>query len=243
MLDMRDAVAFANEATERDLFLQQLEDSEETCTYEEGAVTQALWACLTCYEEQKKSKGDFNMFGVCAACIAVCHKDHMLYELFDKRDFRCDCGTPRSGCKCLFGPPREEDNIGNAYNQNFNGRYCWCRKPYRVTDGTMYQCFCCQDWYHEGCIATRSPSKSIPDPLAWTDFLCIDCARSNPFFARYTHLLQESGEEPRLLPPPPEEYIRATAALSNASDSSTAMLAAMDKTYVFLVFNFGSFPP
>ena len=227
-LDMNQMVAFARESTERDLFLQQLEDSEETCTYDEGAVTQAIWACVTCYEAQKQEKGEYNMFGVCAACVAVCHKQHVLYELLDKRNFRCDCGTPRSSLTCSFGGNREEDNLNNTYNQNFNGIYCWCRKPYRVTDGTMFQCFCCEDWFHEGCIANRNATKTIPDPMVWTDFLCIDCARSNNLFARYTTLLQEPGEAKKLLPPLHEEFMK-----SISSTSSTQALSLVDKTYVY----------
>lgn len=36
-------------------------------------------------------------FGVCYGCSLRCHLQHEIEELFFKRGFRCDCGTPRSG--------------------------------------------------------------------------------------------------------------------------------------------------
>ncbi len=55
----------------------------DTCTYDKGYVRQPVYACKTC-----------GGGGVCAGCSVSCHAEHDLVELFNKRQFRCDCGTP-----------------------------------------------------------------------------------------------------------------------------------------------------
>ncbi len=66
-----------------------------------------------------------------------CHVDHSVYELFDKRHFRCDCGTPQTRCNCALTPSssdsgkKMQDNSDNKYNHNFDGLYCWCNKVYQ----------------------------------------------------------------------------------------------------------------
>lgn len=67
------------------LFLSSL------CTYEQGYITQPIYACRTCFDKSGKH------FGFCFGCSMNCHVDHDIYELFDKRHFKCDCGTPKSG--------------------------------------------------------------------------------------------------------------------------------------------------
>jgi len=50
-----------------------------------------------------------------------------LVELFNKRSFRCDCGTARLGGKPCELEPTERDvaNALNQYNHNYEGRFCW----------------------------------------------------------------------------------------------------------------------
>lgn len=94
-----------------------------------------------------------------------CHLEHEIIELFDKHNFRCDCGTPRSStfallihllleCKCKFDTAelRKENNLKNEYGHNYEGLYCYCDGPYSDIEMVMYQCVCCMDWFHLHCI-------------------------------------------------------------------------------------------
>lgn len=65
-----------------------------------------LYSCLTC----------LNYSAVCAACSIACHGEHHLVELFNRRHFRCDCGTERMGAgSCCSISPRD-DAPRNAEN-------------------------------------------------------------------------------------------------------------------------------
>jgi E3 ubiquitin-protein ligase UBR7 len=112
---------------------------------------QALYACLTC------TGGDRARAGVCLACTYACHSDHDLVELYTKRNFRCDCGNSlfddADGKRrpCTLTPDKDPVNDKNQYNQNFDGVYCVCSKPYpcdEYQDVEMVQCCLCEDWYH-----------------------------------------------------------------------------------------------
>lgn len=79
---------------------------------------QALYSCLTCLPD---SKDDFRKgAGVCLACSYACHENHELVELYTKRNFRCDCGTPKLGNKCVLDE-KQADNDKNSYNQVIYG--------------------------------------------------------------------------------------------------------------------------
>ena len=43
-------------------------------------------------------------------------------------------------------------NEENSYNQNFDGVYCTCSRPYPDPENDdnddMLQCVICEDWYH-----------------------------------------------------------------------------------------------
>jgi E3 ubiquitin-protein ligase UBR7 len=58
--------------------------STKECSYSKGYVCQAIFACEDCERS-----------GVCFGCAMTCHKDHTLYELYEKRHFKCDCGTDK----------------------------------------------------------------------------------------------------------------------------------------------------
>jgi len=128
-----------------------------------------------------------------------CHLDHTVYELFDKRSFRCDCGTPRSNVTCQFElpgdssddgtPGRSSDNRKNSYSHNFDGLYCWCYKPYdHESDVTMFQCLRCQDWFHEECIKERTQGNVMPAEENFSDFFCAGCIVACDYLLNYPHL-------------------------------------------------------
>jgi len=141
----------------------------DTCTHERGYIRQPVYACKTC-----------GGGGVCAGCSVSCHAEHELVELFNKRKFRCDCGTPNlyrqqepnratrltriteqlaypEGAKpCILRKPGfSPQNDVNAYNHNFDGGFCYCErgKTYdpEKEDETMFQCIVCEEWLHESC--------------------------------------------------------------------------------------------
>lgn len=96
-------------------------------------------------------------------------------ELFNRRNFTCDCGTMRlpatSPCTLridpatgLKGPVHSQEAwSGNTYNQNYRNRFCGCGELYdpHQQKGTMYQCLglnkeseggCGEDWWHPECL-------------------------------------------------------------------------------------------
>lgn len=96
-------------------------------------------------------------------------------ELFNRRNFTCDCGTTRlpatSPCTLRIDPATgfkgpvhsQEASSSNAYNQNYRNKFCGCEELYdpHQQKGTMYQCLglkieseggCGEDWWHPECI-------------------------------------------------------------------------------------------
>ncbi|KAJ1023966.1 hypothetical protein NDA13_004797 [Ustilago tritici] len=156
----------------------------DTCTHDKGYIRQPVYACKTC-----------GGGGVCAGCSVSCHAEHELVELFNKRKFRCDCGTPNlyrqrepnSASHCthlteeliypkdakpctLRQPGFDSQNDANAYNHNFEGGFCYCErgKTYdpEKEDETMFQCIVCEEWLHEGCTSLRPVSGSASNQSA-----------------------------------------------------------------------------
>ncbi|PHH83014.1 hypothetical protein CDD82_3926 [Ophiocordyceps australis] len=152
-----------------------------TCTRILGPLRQNVFACLTC--NPAPSQGDDSTWqpaGVCYACSVQCHGQHNLVEIFQKRNFTCDCGTTRfpvaSACALGInqetgtkgGVHSEEADANNRYNQNFANRFCGCKCDYDPFEqkGTMFQCLglgteetggCGEDWYHPGCLVGMGP--------------------------------------------------------------------------------------
>ena len=106
-------------------------------------------------------------------------------ELFNRRNFSCDCGTSRlpatSPCTLridpatgMKGPVHSQAAAeGNTYNKNFRNRFCGCGELYdpHQQKGTMYQCLglatesdggCGEDWWHPECILGLSRDWYIP---------------------------------------------------------------------------------
>lgn len=103
-----------------------------------------------------------------------------MVELFNKRDFVCDCGTKRlpATSHCSLRVNTETNTKGgvhsegpapdNKYNHNFKNRFCGCGCDYDAHSqkGTMFQCLgmgtaetggCGEDWWHPGCLVGLGP--------------------------------------------------------------------------------------
>ena len=149
--------------------------SFDHCTYPLGPLRQSLFSCLTCNLPPPSTSASYKPAGVCYACSIACHGEHTLVELFNKRNFTCDCGTTRlpatSPCTLRIDPGTGTKGFvhsqspaeGNNYNQNFRNRFCGCGELYdpNKQKGTMYQCLglateaeggCDEDWWHPECL-------------------------------------------------------------------------------------------
>ncbi|KAI1495914.1 putative zinc finger in N-recognin-domain-containing protein [Biscogniauxia marginata] len=154
--------------------------SIENCTRPLGSLRQNVFACLTCNPPPANPADSYNPAGVCYSCSVQCHGEHELVEIFQKRNFTCDCGTsrftPDQKCTLRINPETntkggvhsEEPDPDNKYNQNFRNRFCSCSIDYNAHEqkGTMFQCLglgthetggCGEDWYHPGCLVGLGP--------------------------------------------------------------------------------------
>ncbi|CAG8580937.1 7315_t:CDS:10 [Paraglomus occultum] len=139
------------------------------CTYSRGYLRQPVYACKTC-----KPKPGYG-------------PDHVLVELFNKRSFRCDCGTARLGEKPCELEPKERDvvNTLNQYNHNYEGRFCWCDVEYdpEKEESNMYQ-----DWYHENCMNGGKQGDqefTLPECELFEEYVCRSCTERYPFLKLY----------------------------------------------------------
>lgn len=151
--------------------------NDQACTYNDGYVArQALYACATC-----KTDGDA---GICLACSLECHDGHELYELYTKRNFKCDCGNSKFlGFKCLLFETKQKLNENNSYNHNFKGTYCTCRRPYPDpeddVDDEMIQCIVCEDWFHSRHLLGKPPITG------YAEMICHECMKEKAKFLWY----------------------------------------------------------
>ncbi|XP_042506195.1 putative E3 ubiquitin-protein ligase UBR7 [Macadamia integrifolia] len=161
-------------------------DEGKECTYNKGYMKrQAIFSCLTCTPDGNA--------GVCTACSLSCHDGHEVFELWTKRNFKCDCGNSKFGALfCKLFANKDPENLGNAYNHNFKGSYCECGRPYPDPDAEeqveMIQCCICEDWCHENHLGLQSPAE-IPrddegEPL-YEDFICQACGVICSFLTLY----------------------------------------------------------
>ncbi|KAI4274823.1 MAG: hypothetical protein L6R38_006037 [Xanthoria sp. 2 TBL-2021] len=164
------------------------------CTQPLGPLRQNLFSCLTCNPPPKSTSDPYTPAGVCYSCSIACHGEHELVELFNRRNFTCDCGTTRlpatSPCTLrldpvtgIKGPVHSQPAAeGNTYNQNFRNRFCGCKELYdaHTEKGTMFQCLgldgeseggCGEDWWHPECILGHGRNRprtkkaeSSPEP-------------------------------------------------------------------------------
>ena len=145
------------------------------CTQPLGPLRQNLFSCLTCNPPPESPSHLFTPAAVCYSCSIACHGEHTLVELFNRRNFTCDCGTTRlpatSPCTLRIDPETgvkgpvhsQEPAEGNTYNQNCKNRFCGCGEVYNAEEekGTMFQCLglareedggCGEDWWHPECV-------------------------------------------------------------------------------------------
>lgn len=153
---------------------------EKSCTFVLGPVKrQALYSCLTCCPGARNNVKE--SAGVCLACSYHCHEKHELVELYTKRNFRCDCPTERTGeNRCILNASNkqpEEANVNNLYNQNFQGLYCSCHRPYpdpeRKSDEFMLQCVICEDWFHLQHLNNTGNIQKLVE--ACSEMICDSC--------------------------------------------------------------------
>jgi len=174
---------------------------ENACTYSKGAIQrQALYSCLTCCPEARNDLS--KAAGVCLACSYRCHENHELIELYTKRNFRCDCPTLRLGSekRCALNPQLEAvqpPNADNQYNQNFQGLYCKCKRPYpdpeRTTEEVMLQCAICEDWFHLAHMQAPAATEKWLD--ACSEMICDGCMERHEFLRDYTALALQPAKE------------------------------------------------
>lgn len=156
----------------------------EKCSYSEGYVKrQALYACNTCTPKGEEPAG------ICLACSYKCHEGHELFELYTKRNFRCDCGNSKfKNTSCKFFLEKEKVNAGNKYNDNFFGLYCTCKRPYPdpedETPDEMIQCVVCEDWFHG-----RHLGAVPPENVDFQEMVCQACVSCCPFLWTYAKQL------------------------------------------------------
>lgn len=172
---------------------------EKSCTYILGPVKrQALYSCLTCCPEARNNLE--KSAGICLACSYQCHENHELVELYTKRNFRCDCPTERTGAnRCTLNASLkqpEKVNADNLYNQNFQGLYCTCHRPYpdpeRTTDELMLQCVVCEDWFHLQHINAPANAEKLVD--ACSEMICGSCMDAHKILHCYTGLALKKVE-------------------------------------------------
>jgi len=155
----------------------------DRCTQPLGPLRQNLFACLTCNPPSELPSDPFIPAAVCYSCSIACHGEHNLVELFNRRNFICDCGTTRlpstSPCTLRIDPATGTKGLlhsqttaeGNKYNQNCRNRFCGCGEEYDAhkEKGTMFQCLgladeqdggCGEDWWHSECIMGLPRSRA-----------------------------------------------------------------------------------
>uniref|UniRef100_A0A8C6WIW3 UBR-type domain-containing protein n=1 Tax=Neogobius melanostomus TaxID=47308 RepID=A0A8C6WIW3_9GOBI len=152
----------------------------DNCSYSRGYVKrQAVFACNTCTSNPDEPAG------ICLACANKCHDGHEIFELYTKRNFRCDCGNSKFGeFKCQLIPSKDAENVKNQYNHNFHGCYCTCDRLNSDSgdqDGNeMIQCVICEDWFHSGHLGcTESESEEL------LELVCEACMNKAPFLWTY----------------------------------------------------------
>ena len=162
------------------------------CTQPLGPLRQPVFSCLTCNPPTGASDHPYVSAGICYSCSIACHGEHELVELFNHRDFVCDCGTsrlpPSAPCTLRINPETgmkgpvhsQKPRDGNTYNQNFRNHFCGCGELYdaHTEKGTMFQCLglateadggCGEDWWHPECVMAlprKAKARSVLDEKA-----------------------------------------------------------------------------
>lgn len=168
--------------------------SVDECTHAQGYIRQLVYACKTC-----------GGGGVCVGCSVLCHADHDLVELFHRRHFRCDCGTPNmyrcrppsphmdktgypkdaSPCQLRLSQPSkgwDVPNDENRYTRNFAGEFCVCERGRHYDPETesedMFQCLVCEEWLHESCTSLVQNNHRMLNQSQFDTIICDACVRA-----------------------------------------------------------------
>ncbi|XP_058472162.1 putative E3 ubiquitin-protein ligase UBR7 [Solea solea] len=174
-----DDVVVSEEEMERALCVLSGSDAQN-CSYSRGYVKrQAVFACNTCTPSAAEPAG------ICLACANKCHDGHDIFELYTKRNFRCDCGNSKFGdFQCQLTTAKDDENARNHYNHNFRGLYCTCDRPYPDVDDReddeMIQCVICEDWFH-----SRHLGCPVVEPEELQEMVCEACMNRTPSLWTY----------------------------------------------------------
>lgn len=164
----------------------------DQCTFRFGPIKQNLHICHGCPAADQKA--------YCYSCAVSCHNfspdspdenasesKHKIEEIWARRSFLCEC--PSTG-KCTLVKPEEYELSPHASytnprhrEHNFVGKYCYCDgQGWSAGDRTMYQCECCEDWFHDDCVAKRREGVQIPAEDSFEDFICDLCVEEHQEF-------------------------------------------------------------
>ncbi|MCL4119189.1 UNVERIFIED_CONTAM: hypothetical protein GTU68_026124 [Idotea baltica] len=183
---------------------------------------QPLYACITCCPESSETTG-----GICLGCSYHCHEGHELVELYTKRFFRCDCGTSKfpstSPCKLMKD---KSVNTENSYNQNFQGKYCTCGRPYPDAEDSvvdsMIQCIICEDWYH----GRHTKTEPLPSDEEFSEMICQSCVPKLTFIKNYLKLAVTPAKENE----PVDVEATSPRSREGAADGESASVSKAEKS-------------
>ncbi|RHY30116.1 hypothetical protein DYB32_004596 [Aphanomyces invadans] len=137
------------------------------CSFPDGYVRQALFACLTCKTDEPA--------GLCL----VCALNPTLLDLRDRVGVQFDMSyRPRTNAPCKLYEGKDPLNKENAYSQNFHGRYCSCHRPYPDPDRTTPEVICFLPCFH-------SATNAAVLDTDFDEMVCRSCMASHAFLYNY----------------------------------------------------------
>ncbi len=168
---------------------------------------QFVCVCVTCSSPEERHV-------ICVGCSLHCHSEHELLEVGGKKNMKCLCDSN----ECMLRDPEEndakkveeEDKTPELKNvcepkHNFEGRFCYCDKPFAVEGETLIQCVICTEWYHPDCLDLRHGDTEDGA------LVCRECCH---FVQRYVHALElrpdmEAPSRPTTCPETVDELDKA----------------------------------
>ncbi|XP_047737175.1 putative E3 ubiquitin-protein ligase UBR7 isoform X2 [Hyalella azteca] len=89
---------------------------------------------------------------------------------------------------CTYAQDKMTTNVKNSYNQNFDGVYCTCHRPYpdpeQPDEDEMIQCCVCEDWYH----TRHLERENVPAGQDYAEMICHLCIAAFPILSNYAAL-------------------------------------------------------
>jgi E3 ubiquitin-protein ligase UBR7 len=76
---------------------------------------------------------------------------------------------------------RQRTSNTNVYDDTFQGIHCYCQTKYNfdIQEQEMYQCYFCEDWFHDTCIGNMRNQD-------FEDFVCEQCLKNNDWLQIYS---------------------------------------------------------